>query len=230
MDEQWLVKHVVDTLSVDEAECIVADTIDYDGQFGDPIASKRLIGHRRRLAVSFSMVPKAEGPDASCLDIGRFGYMPFWAWRYVGYAQIEGVELRPELGAKVSSCSLRVGDDVLSFNIHDFDIASPAWPINRSSDTVIFLKKLERVNINLVGMRLKMAGLMSGESRLLISVQNALSYKVVQKILAGALFRGEPRHCFKRTPIFFKMPLDCAGFKALSFPQPDRVCGAGRLG
>ena len=240
MDEQWLARNVVENLlnapemptvgrylPIEEADRIVSDTINYVGQFGDPIEYKYLVGHRHRLAESLSMVPIAESPEASCLDVGCFGYMAFWAWKHLGYGHIEGIELRPETGSQRSSRSVRVWDDTHSFTVHNFDISSATWPIERTYDTVLFLETLEHVNVDPLGVLLNIASRMTDESRLLISVPNALSYKVVQEMLTGAPpwnywffhpdLQHEPRHCFEYTPIFFKMALSCAGLTEQAF-------------
>lgn len=240
MDEQWLARYVVENLqrvpemptegrylTFDEANRIVSDTINYVGQFGDPVEYKYLFGHRTRLAASLSMLPMAESQEASCLDIGCFGYMAFWAWKHLGYGHIEGIELRPDIQAGSSIRSVQVGDETLSFTVHNFDISSSPWPIERKFDSVLFLETLEHVNIDPIGVLLNVAERMTDHSRLLISVPNALSYKVLQEILTGAPpwnywffhpdLQHEPRHCFEYTPIFFKMALHCAGFTEEAF-------------
>ena len=240
MDEQWLARHVVENLlnapemptkgrylPIEEADRIVSDTINYVGQFGDPVEYKYLVGHRRRLAASLSMVPIAESPGASCLDVGCFGYMAFWAWKHLGYGHIEGIELRPDIDAQKSLRSVQVWDDTHAFTVHNFDISSVTWPIERTYDTLLFLETLEHVNMDPLGVLLNVASRMTDDSRLLISVPNALSYKVVQEILTGAPpwtywffhpdLQHEPRHCFEYTPIFFKMALSCAGFTEQAF-------------
>jgi hypothetical protein len=73
----------------------VEETILHSRRSGSAQEHEYLKGHRHRLAESLTMIPKAESEEASCLDIGCDRYMAFWAWRYLGYANVEGIEMRP---------------------------------------------------------------------------------------------------------------------------------------
>ena len=87
MNQEWLIKDVLkrldsvpDTpkdnrqyLSLEEAQSIVDHTIDYLGAHGDDTEYTYINGHRKRLAHSLSMIPKAQGSGESCLDVGSYG-------------------------------------------------------------------------------------------------------------------------------------------------------------
>ena len=45
------------------------ETINHVGRDGDAVEYQYLVGHRRRLAISPTFVPKAETADALCLDV-----------------------------------------------------------------------------------------------------------------------------------------------------------------
>jgi hypothetical protein len=98
-------------ISVEQAEAILEETIDYVGRHEDAVTYKYLLGHRKRLVETLVRIPCADKPDAACLDVGCFGYMAFWAWRHLGYSRVEGIEFRPDLKAAKSARKLKVWDD-----------------------------------------------------------------------------------------------------------------------
>jgi 2-polyprenyl-3-methyl-5-hydroxy-6-metoxy-1,4-benzoquinol methylase len=240
MDQQWLAKHVVDNLfsvpeepavgrfiSITDAQRIVSATIDHVGGCGDPREFEYLKAHRRRLATSLSLVPMAETADSSFLDVGCYGYMAFWASRHLGYRQVEGIELRPDLPDAISLRSVNVGPDTASVTVYNFDISDECWPLDGTYDTVLLLEVLEHINIDPSGVLANIAKRMRDSSILLVSVPNALSYITLREFVTGAPpwnywffhpdLSHEPRHCFEYPPIFFKIMLQAAGFSELAF-------------
>ena len=225
-------------LSMAEADAIVAATIHHSRLSESAQEYEYLKGHRHRLAESLTMIPKAESPNASCLDIGCYGYMAFWAWRHLGYAKVEGIEMRPgEIGKIVRE--VEIDGERLSINVHNFDISQPEWPLEGTFDTLLFFETLEHVTQDPSGVMLNVTRRMTPASTLVISVPNAVSYKTLQEFMSGAppwtywFFQPdlthEPRHSFEYTPIFFKILLRSAGLKELAFRtitayvQPDTV-------
>lgn len=83
MNQQWLIDHVLETgprlpvepsgdasyLTMVEAEAIVDHTLDELGASGDPIEYSYMRGHRKRLAHTLTMIPKAGGPGQSLLSL-----------------------------------------------------------------------------------------------------------------------------------------------------------------
>ena len=219
MEQRELIEQVVDDLlttpevpmegrylSLAEAEAIVDETIDYVRNCGEAAEYVYSNGHRRRLAVSLTMIPFAESADASCLDVGCYGYMAFWAWRNLGYARVEGIEMRPDVNAPVLSRCIQICGQRLDLKIHNFNITQPEWPIQSTFDTILFLETLEHVDSDPSGVLLKVTQRMHRESLLVISVPNAVSYKTLQEFMAGAPpwvswffhpdLKHEPRHSF----------------------------------
>ena len=225
-------------LSMAEADAIVAATIHHSRLSESAQEYEYLKGHRHRLAESLTMIPKAESANASCLDIGCYGYMAFWAWRHLGYAKVEGIEMRPGETAKIVR-EVEIDGERLSINVHNFDISQPEWPLEGTFDTLLFFETLEHVTQDPSGVMLNVTRRMTPASTLVISVPNAVSYKTLQEFMSGAppwtywFFQPdlthEPRHSFEYTPIFFKILLRSAGLKELAFRtitayvQPDTV-------
>jgi 2-polyprenyl-3-methyl-5-hydroxy-6-metoxy-1,4-benzoquinol methylase len=239
MDQQELVRQVLCDLPAvpevppkgryltpAEAEAIVADTIEHVAKTGDAREYVYLNGHRRRLIATLTMIPKAETEDATCLDIGCYGCMAFWAWRNLGYSRVTGIEMRPGEGP-VLTRSIEMGGHRLEFPVHNFDIAQPTWPLDGTFDTVLFLETLEHVDRDPSGVMLNVTGRMTRDSTLVASVPNSVSYKTLQEFITGAPpwtywffhpdLSHEPRHSFEYTPIFFKIFLRCAGLAELAF-------------
>jgi len=225
-------------LSIAEADAIVAATIHHSRLSESAQEYEYLKGHRHRLAESLTMIPKAESANASCLDIGCYGYMAFWAWRHLGYAKVEGIEMRPGEIAKIVR-EVEIDGERLSINVHNFDISQPEWPLEGTFDTLLFFETLEHVTQDPSGVMLNVTRRMTPASTLVISVPNAVSYKTLQEFMSGAppwtywFFQPdlthEPRHSFEYTPIFFKILLRSAGLKELAFKtitayvHPDTV-------
>jgi 2-polyprenyl-3-methyl-5-hydroxy-6-metoxy-1,4-benzoquinol methylase len=214
-------------LSISEARRIVRDSIDYVGRYGDALTYKYLLGHCRRLSITLAMVPFAESSQASCLDVGCFGYMGLWAWRFLGYTQVEGIELHRDKGEPVSNRLIKVGQDELEIKIHNFDIAISNWPLQGCFDTVLFLETLEHINSDPMGVMLNVTNRMHDKSTLIMSVPNAVSYATLQRFVSGMPpwtywffhpdLTHEPRHCFEYTPIVLKTLLRAAGLEETAF-------------
>jgi len=131
-------------LTLDQAESIINDTIDYVGRYSDAAAYKYLLGHRHRLAISLTFISIAETDHASFLDVGCYGYMGFWAWRHLGYRHVEGIELLTETRNESLVRQVKVKDDQLDLTVHNFDITAPDWPLQESYNTVLFLATSRR--------------------------------------------------------------------------------------
>jgi SAM-dependent methyltransferase len=242
MNQQWLVKHVLSRmgeayersallqcryLTADEARNIVDQTIDDVGRYGTDTEYKYLAGHRKRLAHSLSRIPIAETDTASCLDVGCFGYMAMWASKYLGYRYVEGVEWYPGVNEPRTQRQLTLGSDSFTFTVHNFDIDSSTWPLDRTYDTVLFFEVLEHVNHDPVRVMLNIGRVMTRSSILVMSVPNAVSYKTLREFLVGMPpwtywffepdLAHEPRHCFEYTPLVAKVLLCAAGFEERSF-------------
>ena len=213
-------------LNLGEANAIVEDTILHSRRSGSAQEYEYLKGHRHRLAESLTMIPKAESEEASCLDIGCYGYMAFWAWRYLGYAKVEGIEMRPGEPAEIVR-DVEINSERLTFRVHNFDISQPEWPLHGTFDTLLFFETLEHVTQDPSGVMLNVTKRMTPVSTLVISVPNAVSYKTLQEFMTGAppwtywFFQPdlthEPRHSFEYTPIFFKILMRSAGLDELAF-------------
>jgi 2-polyprenyl-3-methyl-5-hydroxy-6-metoxy-1,4-benzoquinol methylase len=225
-------------LNMAEAEAIVAATIHHSAQGDSAQEYLYLKGHRKRLAETLTMIPKAESAEESCLDIGCYGYMAFWAFHYLGYTRVEGIEMRPGEPAEIVR-EIEMKGKRLAFTIHNFDISQAEWPLDDTFDTLLFFETLEHVSQDPSGVMLNVTRRMTNESTLVISVPNSVSYKTLQEFMAGAPpwtywffnpdLTHEPRHSFEYTPIFFKILLRCAGLDELAFRtitayvEPDTV-------
>jgi SAM-dependent methyltransferase len=240
MDQQWLAKDVLSSLSepltapsggnyltIAQAQQIVDSTINHVGRFGTEVEYRYLVSHRRRLAESLSWIPIATHGNAACIDIGCFGYMTFWAHTHLGYSHVEGIELRPDQPRGIKDLEVRVGDITVRVPIHNFDIAEPEWEIGRTYDTVLFFETLEHVCSDPVGIMANIGRLMTEESALVMSVPNSVSYRTLREFVSGTppwvywFFQPdlshEPRHCFEYTPFVLKVLLRSAGFEEKAF-------------
>jgi 2-polyprenyl-3-methyl-5-hydroxy-6-metoxy-1,4-benzoquinol methylase len=252
MDQQELIREVIsdlkstpDTpkegryLSIAEAENILDTTIEHVRRTGSATEFLYLTAHRRRLSLSLTMIPYAESPDASCLDIGCYGYMAFWAWHYLGYARVEGIEMRPDIDQPILTRSIEMEGRRLELKSYNFNITQAQWPLDATFDTVLFFETLEHVDQDPSGVLLNVTRCMHRDSILVTSVPNSASYKTLREFIAGAppwvywFFHPdlghEPRHSFEYTPIFFKMALRSAGltdvaFRTIcAFAEPEHV-------
>jgi 2-polyprenyl-3-methyl-5-hydroxy-6-metoxy-1,4-benzoquinol methylase len=213
-------------LSLEEAHQIVTATIQHSYRTDSAQEHEYLKGHRYRLAVSLSMIPKAENSDSSCLDIGCYGYMAFWAWRYLGYANVEGIEMRPGQ-PDVIVRRIEIDGHILNLPVRNFSIEQEHWPVKSQFDTILFFETLEHVGHDPSGVMLNVTRLMGEASTLVMSVPNSVSYQTLREFMTGAppwtywFFRPdlshEPRHSFEYTPIFLKIFLRCAGLAELCF-------------
>jgi 2-polyprenyl-3-methyl-5-hydroxy-6-metoxy-1,4-benzoquinol methylase len=213
-------------LSLAEADAIVANTIDHVQRTGSAREFVYLNGHRKRLAASLSMIPKAQTDSASCLDIGCYGYMAFWAWRHLGYSRVEGVEMCPGEPAIIER-TVEIDGERMTLRVHNFDICQPEWPLEGTFDTLLFFETLEHVAHDPSGVMLNVSRRMTPTSTLVMSVPNSVSYKTLQEFMMGAPpwtywffhpdLSHEPRHAFEYTPIFFKILLRCAGLSENAF-------------
>ena len=241
MNQEWLIKNVLkhlnsvpdkpiderDYLSLEEAQRIVDDTVEYIGAHGDNTEYNYINGHRKRLAHSLSMIPKAKGKGESCLDVGSYGYMLFWVKKHLGYEDITGIEWHPDIEDKVIHQALTINDETIEFESHNFDISQSDWALDGSHDTILFFEVLEHINQDPMGVmtqihsRLKMGG------TLVMSVPNAISYKAFKEFLVGMPpwtywfyepdLSHEPRHCFEYTPIIFKSIIQATGLRENAF-------------
>lgn len=244
MHQKWLITHVLEGLrkipeepqrgegaylSMDEATTIVAETIDYVGQQGDDVEYTYLVGHRKRLAHSLTLIPFAESDEASCLDVGCWGYMAMWVWKYLGYRHVEGIEWRPDVKTDVINRTIRLNEDVLELQSYNFDLSRDCWPLENKYDTVLLLEVLEHINSDPMAVMVNISRRMDKGSMLVMSVPNAVSYKTLKEFLTGMppwnywfyhpnlAHEPRPRHCFEYTPIVFKSLLLAAGFEEKVF-------------
>lgn len=241
MNQQWLIDHVLETgprlpaapnggasyLTMVEAEAIVDLTLDELGASGDPIEYSYMRGHRKRLAHTLTMIPKSDRPGQALLDIGCYGYMGLWATTRLGYERVVGIEWLPENDQDVIERELRVGDEYVRFSSYNFDITRTEWPIEGQFDTVLFLEVLEHVNEDPMGVMQRINTLMHDAATLVMSVPNAISYKVLREFLVGMPpwtywfyepdLQHEPRHCFEYTPIVFQSLLIASGMNPNAF-------------
>jgi 2-polyprenyl-3-methyl-5-hydroxy-6-metoxy-1,4-benzoquinol methylase len=240
MEQRILAQHVLDTittspqapaegqyLTLDQAERIVDETVDCVGRHCDAVAYKYLIGHRRRLAISLTFIPKAERDDASVLDIGCYGYLGFWAWKHLGYRHVEGIELRADIESDKLDRQIKLEGETLEFTVHNFDIASAEWPVVETFDIVLLLETLEHVNSDPMGIMLNVARRMRSDSKLVMSVPNSVSYQTLREFVAGMPpwtywffhpdLSHEPRHAFEYTPFILKFLLRASGLDELAF-------------
>lgn len=239
MEQEALVREVLETLpnlptsppegrylTLEEAEAIVDDTLQWLASEGDPVEFRYLTGHRRRLAITLTMIPKAAHPNASLIDVGCYGYMAYWAHRHLGYGRVEGIELRPERQEAVIVRDIRLRDDYMTLSVRNLDISKPGWSLT-GYDTVLLFETLEHVNEDPSGVLERIsAGLPEGGT-LVMSVPNSISYKTLNEILMGAPpwtywfykpdLAHEPRHSLEYTPVFFLGLLRAAGFRTTAF-------------
>lgn len=240
MNQQLLAERVVAELGVipetpahgrylplERAYEIVDETIEHLRRTGGALEYTYVLGHRRRLAASLTMIPMAEKDDATCLDVGCFGYMAYWAWRYLGYAHVEGIELQPDDPRPIVTRTVEMEGTRLDIRIHNFDLGQQDWPIEERFDTILFFETLEHVDKDHSGVMLNITERMGAEATLVMSVPNSVSYKTLKEFMSGAPpwtywffspdLKHEPRHCFEYTPIFFKILLRSAGLEETAF-------------
>jgi SAM-dependent methyltransferase len=245
MNQEWLIKNVLknldsvptlpdddrEYLSLDESQRIVDETIDYLGLHSEHADADTeytyLCGHRKRLAHSLSLIPKARGNGESCLDIGSFGYMPHWVRTHLGYDHVEGIEWHPTNKESVIERTLITNDGSTVFSSHNFDIARGEWAIERTFDTVLFFEVLEHINTDPMGVMKRVHKHLNADGSLIMSVPNAISYKAFKEFLVGMPpwtywfyepdLSHEPRHCFEYTPIIFKALIKAAGLQENAF-------------
>ena len=108
-------------------------------QIGNTIEHRYILGHRRRLSVTLTMIPRAAKPDATFLDVGCYGYMAYWAQRHLGYSHVEGVEWLPDVKEAVIRREVALGDPLFCFPVHNFDISQAIWPLDAQFDTVLLV-------------------------------------------------------------------------------------------
>jgi hypothetical protein len=242
MNQQGLVRYVIDGLgkapgangkssfrylAIEEAERIVDDTIEYVVSHGGDVEYKYLSGHRKRLIHSLSLIPKAVSGNESCIDVGCYGYMAMWAWMFLGYRQVEGIEWRSDIAESVVEREISLKEESIKLKVYNFDLARSAWPLEKTYDTVLFFEVLEHINHDPVGVMLNIGKLMGPRSTLVMSVPNAVSYKSLKEFLIGMppwtywFFEPdlvhEQRHCFEYTPVVLKCLLLAAGFREVRF-------------
>jgi 2-polyprenyl-3-methyl-5-hydroxy-6-metoxy-1,4-benzoquinol methylase len=214
-------------LALAEAQAIVDATIEYVRDRSDAVEVAYLTTHRKRLAVSLSLIPMAETQGASCIDIGCYGYMAHWCRVHLGYSTVVGVELDPTSGESVQLRRISVGDETTEFPVHNFDLAAEHWPIGETFDTVTFFETLEHVATDHMGVMLRVKECLKPNGRLVMSVPNAVSYKTLQEFMSGNPpwvywffhpdLSHEPRHQFEYTPFFLKFLVRAAGMRELAF-------------
>jgi len=245
MNQEWLIKNVLknldsvptspnddrEYLSLEESQRIVDETIDHLGLHSEHADADTeytyLCGHRKRLAHSLSLIPKARGKGESCLDIGSFGYMPHWVRTHLGYDHVEGIEWHPTNKESVIERTLLTNDGSTVFASHNFDIARGDWAIERTFDTVLFFEVLEHINTDPMGVMKRVHKHLKADGSLIMSVPNAISYKAFKEFLVGMPpwtywfyepdLSHEPRHCFEYTPIIFKALIKAAGLQETAF-------------
>lgn len=241
MNQEWLMKSVLkdqhtvpdspnngrDYLSLEEAFVIVDETIDYLGQHGDETEYTYISGHRKRLAHSLSMIPKAQGKDESCLDVGCYGYMLLWAKKYLGYDRVVGIEWHPDNQDAIIHRRLELNDYSLDFDSHNFDISTSQWSVDEEFDTALFFEVLEHINHDPMGVMERIHHRLKLNGTLVMSVPNAISYKTLREFLVGMPpwtywfyepdLSHEPRHCFEYTPLVFKSLIRATGLAEHAF-------------
>jgi hypothetical protein len=227
LEEPLLAPSGFNRLTIDQAQEIVDLTIEHVQSHGYELEHSYLSAHRRRLAESLSWIPLAPHDNASCIDIGCFGYMGFWAQKYLGYRKVDGIEYRPGQPYGRSYQNVTVDDFTVAITIHNFDISDPEWMIDRTYNTVLFFETLEHVCSDPVGIMTNIGKLMTAESVLVMSVPNCISYKTLREFICGTPpwiywffhpdLSHEPRHCFEYTPFILKMLLRSSGFEEKAF-------------
>ena len=245
MNQEWLIQRVLNDmdsvppkpeddrsyLSHTQAQRIVDETLDYLGAHSKDLQSETeytyIKGHRKRLAHTLTMIPKAEQENQSCLDVGSYGYMGFWMHKHLGYGRVLGIEWHPDIDDDVIRQDIRVGDDSIEFESYNFDITQEQWPIDEEFDTVLFLEVLEHINQDPMGVMERIHARLKHHGTLVMSVPNAISYKAFHEFLVGMPpwtywfyepdLSHEPRHCFEYTPIVFKALIGAAGLQENAF-------------
>lgn len=240
MDQQELARQVISQLDVipeapangrylepARASEIVDETIEHVRRTGSAIEYVYLLGHRHRLATSLTMIPYAESDAATCLDVGCYGYMAYWAWKHLGYSNVEGIELNPNIEDRIITKTVKINGNEINIKIHNFNISDKEWPIQGTYDTILFFETLEHVDKDHSGVMLNITQRMNRDSYLVMSVPNSVSYKTFNEFVGGAPpwtywffnpdLEHEPRHSFEYTPIFFKILLKSAGLDETAF-------------
>lgn len=241
MNQDWMIKDVLshmknvpDTpsdgrnyLTLDEATRIVDETVDYLGAHGSETEYTYINGHRKRLAHSLTMIPKAQNDQESLLDIGSYGYMCLWAKKHLGYHHVEGIEWHPDNSETVIHRTIALADDSIELESHNFDISQPEWTLSSKFDTILFFEVLEHINHDPMGVMEHIHGLLKPNGTLVMSVPNAISYKAFKEFMVGMPpwtywfyepdLSHEPRHCFEYTPIIFKMLIQASGLQENAF-------------
>ena len=241
MNQEWLMKSVLKDqhtvpdspnngrryLSLEEAFVIVDETIDYLGQYGNTTEYAYISGHRKRLAHSLSMIPKAQGKGESCLDVGCYGYMLLWAKEYLGYDRVVGIEWHQDNSDAIIHRRLELNDYSLEFDSHNFDISTSQWSVDEEFDTVLFFEVLEHINHDPMGVMERIHHRLKLNGSLVMSVPNAISYKTLKEFIVGMPpwtywfyepdLSHEPRHCFEYTPLVFKSLIRSTGLAEHAF-------------
>jgi len=241
MNQEWLIKNVLknldsvpdhpadgrEYLSYEESQRIVDETIDDLGAHGEDTEYTYLNGHRKRLAHSLSMIPKAKGPGESCLDVGSYGYMLYWAKVHLGYDHVIGIEWHPGRDDLVIVRRMGLDEAPIEVESYNFDIAQPDWAIDGAFDTILFFEVLEHINQDPMGVMERIHHRLAPGGTLVMSVPNAISYKAFREFLVGMPpwtywfyepdLSHEPRHCFEYTPIIFKTLIRASGLQENAF-------------
>jgi len=242
MNQEWLIKDVLtrldsvpDTpkdsreyLSFEEAQRIVDQTINYLGAHGDDTEYTYINGHRKRLAHSLSMIPKAQGSGKSCLDVGSYGYMCLWVKEHLGYDHVEGIEWHPDIDDDIIVRTLCLDGESIEIRSHNIDISKDvSWSVDKNYDTVLFFELLEHINHDPMGVMTRVHERLKTNGTLVMSVPNAISYKSFKEFLVGMPpwtywfyepdLSHEPRHCFEYTPIVFKALIRATGLEENAF-------------
>lgn len=214
-------------LSLARAQEIVDATIRDLQAGGDGVELGYLVTHRKRLAVSLCMIPMAQGPDASCIDIGCYGYMAHWCRTYLGYARVAGIEIDPTCPDPVLLRRVSVAGATTEYTVYNFDLALEYWPFQEQFDTVLMFETLEHVATDHMGVMLRVKDCMKSDGRLVMSVPNAVSHKTLQEFMSGNPpwvywffhpdITSEPRHQFEYTPFVLKTLIRAAGLRELAF-------------
>ncbi len=245
MNQQWLIKDVLkrlntvpdhpiddrEYLSYEEALVIIDQTIDQLGATSTDSAHETeytyICGHRKRLAESLSMIPKATNEHSSCLDVGSYGYMTLWAKIHLGYKQAIGIEWHPDVEDKTIVREHQINGETVEIVSHNIDITTDDWGIEDSFDTALFFEVLEHINTDPMGVVERIHGRLKKNGTLVMSVPNAISYKSFKEFLVGMPpwtywfyepdLSHEPRHCFEYTAIVIKSLIQAAGFQENAF-------------
>jgi|GEM_PF-3281064 len=245
MNQDWLTKRVLNDLdsvptepssdyeylSYSQAEAIVDETLNFLGAHSNTheseIEYKYIKGHRKRLAHTLSMIPKASNEKQRCLDVGSYGYMGLWLTMHLGYAEVIGIEWHPDVQEEIIHREICLNDDSIEFKSYNFDITQSEWPISEEFDTVLFLEVLEHINQDPMGVMERIHQRLKLDGTLVMSVPNAISYKAFHEFLVGMPpwtywfyepdLSHEPRHCFEYTPIVFKTLIGSAGMRENAF-------------